>query len=1057
MACCVPGENTTQLFAVAAINIGVGDTVIAEADTGLASIPLDVSICPTNAGGVCLTAPGTEVQNTILSGELQTFNVFARSSGPIAFDPVANRVDVRFTTPDGLILGSTSVAVTADEGGSDNAAPIAEAGDDQVWEGGEVALDGSGSSDPDGDPIAYAWALATPEGSTATLTNPNSVNPTFTPDLPGQYVAQLLVADADSFSVPDAATITVPGQLEVTASFETLTIDLGDSINLTTTVAYVDDGSGETRTVEIVQTVSPDTGLNINPAIDPGFSGTEDVTQVDNQALTPSVTGGFEITTTATITETGESTSVVSQLSVVEPSSDPSLFTPGTNPSVIPPGESTPVLFTTRLDNSDGTGTVEIVSLNDLFTPTVMNDSGDNGDVLADDGVFSASVAVDPSLGDLTAGDCAEFQTLLTENSTEYRSPAAEVCVSAFGNLAGTPEDAPVFGPVGGDGLSGPSNLDNATLVANELFLFTIDGLLEADLEALATSIGAEVVGGFPQQNLFQIRLTNAPGSREDLQNLADALASRPDIVAVDFNTIESFEAVTPDDTNFGSQDHLTRVRADEAWVVSRGWGFDIIGIVDSGVDLTHSELDGLLLGNGVNVGAGPGTTADDQLGHGTSVAGTAAAETDNNSGVAGVSWNNPIYPVRIADSNAQLTPASMAAGIRAAADAGAFIINASFGTSNNTVLCPAVTYARNRGAIVVAAAGNGNASTLRYPAACSGVIAVGASTNTDTRASFSQFGTWVDIAAPGVGIVTTSNNGGIATGGVNGTSFSSPLTSGVVALIAAREAGLSGPTISNAEIVRRLTALAQPVSALSTVGGRRVDAFEAVFNGNFEDPALSYWTRSASGSTNGGIATATPRSGTLMGYVSTGPGGQETSGGLRQDFVIQPGVTSLPISFEWAFLSEEFDEFCGTNFDDDIIITLEHSAGTATLLNTSVNQICAANGNALPNINTSFDQGDVKWTEWQHCSLTVDVAEGNAAFIIQTQDAGDSIYDTVVLVDAIRFNNDAIANQGPASEFCGAQAGSDLVLPPVRELSEAQLEQRREAYRERWGTDPDY
>ncbi len=1055
----IPGENTTALFAAAAVNIGVGGTMVAEADTGLASIPVDVSVCPTNADGVCLAPPGVEAPKTVLSGDVQTFNVFARSSGPIAFDPVANRINVRFATLDGGILGSTSVALTSAAGGSNNAAPIADAGEDQVWEGGEVTLNGTGSSDPDGDAIAFAWALARPKGSAASLADPNSEKTSFTPDVPGQYVAQLVVADQEAFSIPDVVVITATGQLDVTASFETLTLELGGSVNLTTTVAYADDGSGEMHTVAIDQQVTPDIGLAVTPTINGEFIANNDTTQVYNQVLTPSVAGGYEITTTATIEATGESATVVSQLAVIEPSSDPILFTPGANPSVAPPDETTSVRFTTRIDNLDGTGTVEIVSLDGLFMPITMNDTGGNGDLLADDGVFSATVVVNSSLGGLSAGDCAEFQTVLIEGGDEHRSPVVEVCFSAYGGLAATPAGTPVFNGNGSDGPSAaaPANAGGESVIANELFVYVIDGLSEHAVGEIAASINAQVVGGLPQENLYQLRLNTMPASREALQALADALASRPDILAVELNAVGTFDAVSPSDPSFGSQGHLVEVRADEAWVVARGWSFDIIGIVDSGVNLQHPDLDGRILGTGLDLSPNPGANADDTDGHGTGVAGVAAAETDNGIHVAGMTWSNPIYPVKLSDVGEALTVAVGASGIRAAADAGALVINNSWGfyeSSAMSQLCSAVTYARNRGAIVVGTSGNYPPvqGQRLYPAACSGVIAVGASDG-GTVAGFSNTGSWVDIAAPGVSILTTAKGGG--TYSPSGTSFAAPAVTGVIALIAGREAGLSGPRVANTEIVRRLRATATLVSSLSLIGGRKIDAFEAVFNGDFEDPALSYWTRLASGQTNGGIASATPRSGNLMGYVSTGPGGQETTGGLSQRFVIQEGVTRIPISFEWAFLSEEFNEYCNTEFDDDVSITLTHSGGTATLLQTSVNELCAANDDNLPDINTSFDQGDVKWTGWQHCSMTVDVAPGEAVFSIQTTDAGDEIYDTVVLVDAIRFNNDALPNQGPNSQFCGAASVQAIDWLPLRELTDEEREVRRKAYRERWGYYP--
>jgi thermitase len=255
-----------------------------------------------------------------------------------------------------------------------------------------------------------------------------------------------------------------------------------------------------------------------------------------------------------------------------------------------------------------------------------------------------------------------------------------------------------------------------------------------------------------------------------------------------------AFPLRTPDDPLFGQQWHLPQVSAPSAWDRSLG-DQAVVAVVDSGVQCTHSDLSGKCLPgyDFVNQDTNP----DDDHGHGTHVAGIAGARTDNGRGVAGAGWNVKIMPVKVLGAGGSGSHSAIASGIVWAADHGADVINLSLGgpfTSNT--LRNAVLYARNRGAVVVAAAGNDNTSNPSYPAAYPEAVGVSATTQSDGRASFSNYGTYVDIASPGAAILSTVRGGSYQAW--SGTSMAAPVVSGAVALLVAQDSSRTAEQLEN-------------------------------------------------------------------------------------------------------------------------------------------------------------------------------------------------------------------------------------------------------------------
>lgn len=246
-----------------------------------------------------------------------------------------------------------------------------------------------------------------------------------------------------------------------------------------------------------------------------------------------------------------------------------------------------------------------------------------------------------------------------------------------------------------------------------------------------------------------------------------------------------------PTDPLFGEQWHHAPLGSVQAWEVTQGSGEIVCAFVDTGVDLTHPDL-ALRLVPGFNAASdlaqAAGGDVSDVNGHGTAVAGAAAAVGDNAQGVAGIGWNLRIMPVRATDlSGGGAYMSDILQGARWAADHGARVISASYSGVGDPSVQVTGEYIRAQGASFLFAAGN-NAAELNfeYP----DVLVVGATDQWDGRAGFSAYGQAVDLVAPGVSILTTQRGGGYGFSG--GTSLSTPLANGVLGMILSVNPGLT-------------------------------------------------------------------------------------------------------------------------------------------------------------------------------------------------------------------------------------------------------------------------
>jgi subtilisin family serine protease len=309
----------------------------------------------------------------------------------------------------------------------------------------------------------------------------------------------------------------------------------------------------------------------------------------------------------------------------------------------------------------------------------------------------------------------------------------------------------------------------------------------------------------------------------EDPQAVADRLSASSQVAWAEPNRWRETSATTPNDPRFASQWGLSRIGCPDAWDLTTGSAAVVVAVVDTGVDLNHPELAPLIVPGQDFVDFLPGSIPkpgwvfegdftgvdsipQDEVGHGTHVAGTISCLSNNGTGVAGVAWSVRLMPVKVLarirntatnEVSGSGSAAHIAAGIRWAVDNGARVINMSLSGFVDTIVeREAVAYAVSRGVVVVAAMGNDNTAVPAFPAAYPDVIAVGATDSADSRAGFSNRGPHIDVSAPGVGIMSTYWDDTYAS--LSGTSMASPHVAGVAALVLSRNGQLTAAQVGN-------------------------------------------------------------------------------------------------------------------------------------------------------------------------------------------------------------------------------------------------------------------
>jgi subtilisin family serine protease len=370
---------------------------------------------------------------------------------------------------------------------------------------------------------------------------------------------------------------------------------------------------------------------------------------------------------------------------------------------------------------------------------------------------------------------------------------------------------------------------------------------------------GAEYKGEVALAGYYAITFNSQYGMISVLEAY-DALTGVEHVEPIGIHPID----YDPDDPQIGQQWAINKIEARGGWDVSQGDSNVVVGIADTGVDWDHPDLaDDIWLntaevngmtgfdddGNGyiddyrgwdwvhgVNGAPGeddmdPDNNPMDFDGHGTHCSGVSAAVTDNGVGIAGVSFNCRVMPLRVGwqDPSGQgfIRMDFAAQAFYYATNNGARSINCSWGSSNSGGLGSATTYATNNGVIVVSSAGNSNNQNPSYLGGRPDVVAVASTDQNDFKSSFSNYGTWVDISAPGTAIYSTYFDDAYSI--LDGTSMAAPHVVGLAALIWASEPGLT-----DLEVITRILSTADNIDSLNPnysglLGAGRINAYAAL------------------------------------------------------------------------------------------------------------------------------------------------------------------------------------------------------------------------------------
>ena len=472
---------------------------------------------------------------------------------------------------------------------------------------------------------------------------------------------------------------------------------------------------------------------------------------------------------------------------------------------------------------------------------------------------------------------------MLTRQNFPLRSPAlpakrAAPCLAsrpAF--IAG--QIALLLGIAAAPALAGPPQ---ASYVPGRLLIQQRAGLDDAAVDEALKPHGGKRVGKIEAINVHVVQLP----AQANGEAVAAALAKNKHFKFVEPDRILA-PAATTNDPSLASQWHLAKIGAPTAWDTATGSNI-IVAILDTGVDGSHPDLAAQMVA-GWNAFDNNADSADIH-GHGTAVAGTAAAAGNNTIGIASVAYRSRIMPVRISDSTGYGYFSTMASGLTWAADHGARVANLSYeNVASSSAIDSAAQYFKSKGGLTVVCAGNSGA--LQTVASTGNLVVVSATDSNDAITSWSNYGSYINIASPGLNILTTTRGGGY--GQWSGTSFSSPMVAGTVALMMA-----ANPALPTSQIQSLLYSTTVDLGAAGKdirYGAGRVDSARAT------QAAASATTSDTQAPT---VAIAAPTAGTVSGLVAVDVPASDNVGISRVELVVNGTTystdTTSPHGFSW-------------------------------------------------------------------------------------------------------------------------------------------------------------
>lgn len=478
----------------------------------------------------------------------------------------------------------------------------------------------------------------------------------------------------------------------------------------------------------------------------------------------------------------------------------------------------------------------------------------------------------------------------------------------------------------------------------------------ESRIREFNAAFNAWDTGEIPNTGVHILQLPE----RASEEAFADILKAQPDVEFSELDRLLPVEDLYPNDPGFGSEWHLSKISAPAAWSTSTGTGNIVVAICDTGVDATHPDLASKIV-PGWNFYDNNADTSDAN-GHGTAVAGTVAAISNNSQGVASVAWGCMLMPIRVADANGYASYSTMASAITYAADHGARVANLSFRATTSSAVSSAASYMQSRGGVVTVAAGNDG--SFDVSADNPYILTVSATDPNDVLYSWSCTGNNTDVAAPGQ-VYTTAMGGGYTYG--TGTSFSAPIVAGEAALILS-----TNPNLTGDQVQQRIIQNADDKGTAgwdASYGWGRVNVARALgttpLSGDTTPPSVSITSPSA-GSTVSGTVTVQTSASDNVGVSSVS---------LSVDGAASGTDTSSPYNFSWNTtgvsigshtLTATARDAAGNSSSSSVVVTVGNSAAdttapTVAITSPSNGSTIGGNANVTVSVNASDNVGVVR------------------------------------------------------------------------------------------------